>query len=1349
MKNRNILTHMTAFLLAVTLLLSLCPSVFAEVSEAEAETETQVAAETETEEIIHIETADDLLELSKNCTLDTWSQDKVVELEGNISLEGTDFSPIPSFSGTFHGNGYSIRGLSISGKQSTAGLFLKIGESGEIYDLHVSGSIQPGGDCEAVGGIAAVNEGTISDCTFSGSISGRLNTGGIVGTNAASGRIQDCSVSGSVEGDRQTGGIAGTNNGTISDCQNTAFVNVVNVDETIDFEKLPLDLTFDLTQIQSVNLTNFTMDTGGIAGYSTGIIEDCTNTSVIGYPHVSYNTGGIAGRSCGYIHSCENTGVIYGRKDVGGIVGQAEPYVELQLSESSLSTIEVQLAELNALIDQAAAHASGGANSVSARLGTMSGYVDSAVEDAKNIRLNVDATGNITGSAGADAGANVTVTPPELTIGGEHESIAGSGIAAIPGAIISGGGTDGSGSISADATPGEILANAGAAAGGAIDAAANAVVTPDYGGLTSSISGLQSQIDQLNSAVSGTTGQLASDVQQINQKYSELTDTLYNAMEDASTPQTVVTDASATDPDTITLGKIAQSSNSGEIQGDLNVGGIAGSLSMEYPSAPESETSSELSWDQKRQYALRAVLLGCQNDGTVSAKYSFVGSVCGRMDLGLIADCRGFGSAESENGSYVGGIAGLGNATIRSCFAKCSLSGKSYVGGIVGSGLERGAEDTSSTVTGCCSMVEITDCEQYSGAIAGRNAGEFLENYFVSDTLAGIDGQSYGGKAEPIGYDALLETENLPNEFRTLTLRFAADDTVLTQETFSYGDSFDESVYPELPQKDGYYAQWDRTELDDLRFDTVVSAVYTPYTTAVSAGVSRDNGQDVFLVEGDYDGAAQFSAQALAKSTEDFAPISRGLTSAISHYLKSASWYRLPSTPINRDVEEQWHLTLPQDGSQTHTVHYTSPENEIENVRIYTRQNGSWEQADCEIFGDYLTFEISGTEADVAAVTVLPVWWGWLALGLVLLAILILLILLVRKLIRKKRARTQAPAQETPAAETSDAPSAPAPAKKRRWIWLVIVLAVLALAAAYFIFCGRDSLKAYHALETLNNSEKLSMDVTVDAALDSDTTHTETTLQRKTVDGHLISYVQIEGVPLYYTDGAVILENGKAYQIHESFPDYAALLQKIVPLYLELKAEHEDDTWTVTIDGETAQALLQTSVPGLSEDSLKTQTVTIRVQTDGDDVEKIELSANGTMQNDLPFAVTVCMEQFSHSASFEVPDAVLATVNSPDGDLPVITEDVLSLLAAWQRWKNQSSQTAVMSLSANLGPLVVDQSFNFYAGQFDGKQIYAISKDGVSIYWSNDQVVRQDGTPASAEEKKLAKTSELLDVLYW
>lgn len=66
---------------------------------------------------------------------------------------------------------------------------------------------------------------------------------------------------------------------------------------------------------------------------------------------------------------------------------------------------------------------------------------------------------------------------------------------------------------------------------------------------------------------------------------------------------------------------------------------------------------------------------------------------------------------------------------------------------------------------------------------------------------------------------------------------------------------------------------------------------------------------------------------------------------------KSRTKYHLPGTPINRDVSERRRLTLPQDGSSTHTVHCTPPEDEIENVRIRTRPNGSWEQAGCESSG--------------------------------------------------------------------------------------------------------------------------------------------------------------------------------------------------------------------------------------------------------------------------------------------------------------------------------------------------------------------------------------------------------------
>ena len=43
--------------------------------------------------VIRITCAEDLLELSRNCALDTWSQGKHVALTADISLAGTGYTP--------------------------------------------------------------------------------------------------------------------------------------------------------------------------------------------------------------------------------------------------------------------------------------------------------------------------------------------------------------------------------------------------------------------------------------------------------------------------------------------------------------------------------------------------------------------------------------------------------------------------------------------------------------------------------------------------------------------------------------------------------------------------------------------------------------------------------------------------------------------------------------------------------------------------------------------------------------------------------------------------------------------------------------------------------------------------------------------------------------------------------------------------------------------------------------------------------------------------------------------------------------------------------------------------------
>lgn len=216
-----------------------------------------------------------------------------------------------------------------------------------------------------------------------------------------------------------TGGVAGENRGKIVSCTNGAYVNTVSGDQALSLENINLDFSLDMTKLTSGGALLSSFDTGGIAGYNVGSIRDCENRAIVGYQHVGYNVGGIAGRSCGFITGCENSGAVYGRKDVGGICGQMEPYVEMQLSESTLSKLQAQLNELSTLVDKAADDADGGAGGISSSLGSMSNLVKNATDSVSDLKVNIDANGSLLGQGGASGSAGITVTPPSVSADGE------------------------------------------------------------------------------------------------------------------------------------------------------------------------------------------------------------------------------------------------------------------------------------------------------------------------------------------------------------------------------------------------------------------------------------------------------------------------------------------------------------------------------------------------------------------------------------------------------------------------------------------------------------------------------------------------------------------------------------------------------------------------------------------------------------------------------------------------------------------------------------------------------------------------------------------------------------------
>ena len=361
--------------------------------DVDADIEDDVAASVPAEiETIEISSADEFLQFADNCKLNTWSDNKKILLKQDISLVGKEFYGIPDFGGVFDGQGHTISEMSITKGQSYVGLFIHVEKNALIQNLNVTGSVIPSGSPVIVGGIAGENHGTVRDCSFKGVVKGNDYIGGIVGINQLSGNVSFCTAEGFVSGTHFTGGICGENMGNISNCRNEAMVNTTNTDTEITVDSME-SLNKILSLIKNgidkeddeANADVTVSDTGGIAGLSIGIISRCINNGEIGYEHVGYNVGGIAGRQSGYLLGCSNNGRIKGRKDVGGIVGQAEPYIQVDLASDIAYQLSDAIAKLHDTVSATLSDTKNQSDVVSARLSVIQKFTGQAVQDAKFI----------------------------------------------------------------------------------------------------------------------------------------------------------------------------------------------------------------------------------------------------------------------------------------------------------------------------------------------------------------------------------------------------------------------------------------------------------------------------------------------------------------------------------------------------------------------------------------------------------------------------------------------------------------------------------------------------------------------------------------------------------------------------------------------------------------------------------------------------------------------------------------------------------------------------------------------------------------------------------------------------
>ena len=1297
--------RVTALLLTLALCLALVPA----------------AGAADSAQTIYLDSAADFAAFAKNCSLDTWSQGKTFILRADISLSGVDFTPAASFGGTFEGRGHTISDFNLTENASPAGLFGTILPGGRVANLNVAGSVAAGGDKIACGGIAGENYGRIVCCTFTGMVQGDTQIGGIVGRNQASGQIVSCSFEGKGQGTNATGGIAGQNAGTIRHCTNSGSVNINNVDTALSLSDIQIDMTLDLANLTTTQTFLTTTATGGIAGRNTGLIAVCENTGTVGYEHVGYNVGGIAG------------------VNLGGIAGQVEPYVAVTVSESTKEQLQNQLKELKTLTDQATADAGGAASDLGSQLAGMGTYLDSASNAANNLRATATidagalANGGVSGGAdltvgdasagigavigaGADGGVSVDMHP--LEIEGHKDAGIGAGVGGFvdPSDISISGGTDGSGALSAS-----LQMNADAS-------------MPE---LASALSGMGAQMRAIGSQAANLSETLQKDVQAVSDKLDEISTTVFDAM-DSLENRDLVTDGSQTDPESITMGALRGCENTGTVQADRNVGGIAGAMGMEDCAA----------------------------------------AICGRMDLGLIDSCEAYGSAESQSGDYVGGVAGICSAVIENCWAKCTLSGGRYVGGITGTGVTDSVTGSGSTVSGCTSLVSITDYSQYAGAISGSGAGAFADNVFVSDTLAGLDGASVAGQAEPVVYEALLVNKALPDEFQTFTVRFVADGEVLKAVAVRYGDSLPDSAYPDIPAVDGQYGEWDVQTLNNIRFDTTVTAQYYASIDALPSDAQRADGRPVFLAEGAYTSSDRLQAQPQAITPAAFGEISASIPEAIRKYCENIADGHAPAAHVARSVVEQWQLRLPDDGADTHTIRFRAPDGQSGKLDLYVEnENGVWKKVETTEVGSYLAFEAAGQTVQLAVLSTFPVWWVWIVLAGLAALLVLLIIHLIHKLGKARRRQMQAlrkAMQDEQSATDAvigvidpDAQAEPVTLeqvqkkKKKRCVWWIVGGVVVALIIAGILIYRaslKSSVDALLLLKDLSGRRELDMTASVQMDLGDETLQTDARLFRTQAGGNTILCIEENGVQLYYYDGAIYLENGSAYRTNGLFPDYSTLGEHLLELYnatdVTYARESGEEVYSVTAYGKDAEQALSLLTPTIADSLSAVESIDLCMHVEDGVIRSIEASGSCQAENSAgqmqPMTVwaelTVQPDaQTAHAVPAAVTDAIAN--GGYQGKLE-LTEDLVRVLSAASELGRRDPLSARVKLSANCGPVIFDTSLDYTRTVKEGKTVSCIRAGVLELYFSGETVLSKDGRTPTASEQTLVKCADLIDLAY-
>ncbi len=271
--------------------------------------------EVESEEI-NITSLEEFITFVKEANNDTnYTINKEFNLTCDLDLTDQTIDSIKEFHGTFNGHFHRIKNYKLETDETreNVSLFNLVTKEAIIKDIYFDNVNISAKDCSYVGLIGKLY-GKVEDTTITGTITGNSYVGPIAymgnyvlsDTDSTTDSTKKYGYSYATEvtnyvsvyGKAYVGGICGYNGGRIVESVNEGYINN-----------------------KSYPSNDNVRCVGGLAGYSVGEIISSQNNAVVGYKTIGSFVGGLCGLSNGAFYFSNNYGNVYGRNNVGGIVG--------------------------------------------------------------------------------------------------------------------------------------------------------------------------------------------------------------------------------------------------------------------------------------------------------------------------------------------------------------------------------------------------------------------------------------------------------------------------------------------------------------------------------------------------------------------------------------------------------------------------------------------------------------------------------------------------------------------------------------------------------------------------------------------------------------------------------------------------------------------------------------------------------------------------------------------------------------------------------------------------------------------------------------------------------------------